>query len=295
MTILIFGENGQVGRACQHEAKLRDIPINTINRREANFCRPDEPYSAIIKYQPNLVINAAAYTAVDNAETETEMARIINTESPAKIADACQLTGIPLIHLSTDYVFDGKGTRPYDEKDKTNPKNIYGQTKLQGEQSVLNRCEKALILRTSWIFGIHGGNFVKTMLRLGKERKQLSIIDDQIGCPTFANHIAESIFDLVTLQQTGKFFPYGIYHMADKEPTTWFNFALEIFAKGFSEGIVNQQPHLRPIKSSEYPTAATRPNFSVLNCHKLETLLKRPMKQWTTGLDQVIASIKNCA
>ncbi len=292
MTILIFGANGQVGRACQQEAKLRHMSAKVINRSEVDLRSAGEAYSAIIKHQPTIVINAAAYTAVDKAESEPDTAKVINATSPEQMAKACQILSIPLVQLSTDYVFDGKAQHPYNEQDKTNPQNIYGQTKLQGENAVLNNCEKPLVLRTSWVFGLNGNNFVKTMLQLGADREQLNIVADQIGSPTFANHIAETIFDLAALYQTGSHLPWGVYHLTDREPTTWYKFACEIFTMGVAMDLLKYQPRLNPITTAEYPTPATRPSFSVLDCNKLEALLGRPMKPWHTGLKQVISSVK---
>ena len=216
----------------------------------------------------SLVINAAAYTAVDKAESEEDIAYAVNKDGPAYLASACKEAGIPLIHVSTDYVFDGSKKGPYLESDPVSPLGVYGRSKAAGEEEIRSRLQKHIILRTAWLYGIHGSNFVKTMLRLGKERQSLRVVSDQYGCPTYASDLAEAILAISENHLEGRKIVWGTYHFCGGGFTTWHAFAEEIFRIACRYQSFNVK-EIVPIGTSEYPTAAKRPHNSVLDCSLL--------------------------
>lgn len=258
--ILITGAGGQVG----HELAIASSPhdLVALDRRQLDISDPLQITAAFSEHQPDVVINAAAYTQVDLAETETERAFAINRDGPVNLAFACQDKNIPLLHISTDYVFDGSKKGAYDENDPVAPLGIYGESKAEGEAVVHATLTQHVILRTSWVFSATGNNFVKTMLRLGRERDELSIVDDQLGCPTSARSIAAVLLEIADRYLRGEPIEWGIFHYCNVPQTTWYEFAAEIFRQ--AEGY--EDLRLNPISSSEYPTAAQRPCNSVLNC-----------------------------
>jgi dTDP-4-dehydrorhamnose reductase len=239
--------------------------------------------------KPSIVINTAAYTAVDKAESEPAIAFAANRDGVKNLAQACQQHHIPLLHLSTDYVFDGSKTTPYTEEDLANPINVYGQSKWEGEQLLRAHCEQHIILRVSWVFGAHGNNFVKTMLRLGSEREELKIVADQIGCPTPAAAIAKTLLEIAKQIIAGKT-AWGTYHYCGDKPTNWHELAKTIFELAKNKIPLRIQQVI-PITTAEYPTPAKRPQNSVLNTTKCREAFKILACDWQTNLNTMLKTI----
>lgn len=269
--ILVIGQSGQLARALARRA----ADVITVPRSGLDLSA--EPHSVLTKldrlieqHQPRGVINAAAYTQVDQAETDNDLAFRINADAPAIIAQRCALHDIPFVHISTDYVFDGRQSRPWREADPVKPLNVYGHSKLAGEKAILNADGRAAVLRTSWVYDLQGQNFVTTMLRLAKSRSELRIVDDQIGRPTHADVLAAAA--LASIGHTGLFHVSGC-----GEPVSWAGFAAEVF------DLMNWDISITPVPSSEYPTAAMRPAYSVLDTSKFETEIMR-LPDWRDTL-----------
>lgn len=270
MKILLTGANGQLGR-CLQDRFPSDWNIVATDSCKLDISNLKQVQQFIIQEQPDAIINAAAYTAVDKAEQETLLAQQINELGPLYLAEQASLLDIPFIHVSTDYVFNGDANQPYLETDAVDPKSIYGKTKLAGEKSVIKTYPNAIIVRTAWVFSEYGNNFLKTMLRLGKERDEISIVSDQIGSPTYAGEIANAIIKLL-VNQKEKENVYGIYHFTGQTVMSWFDFSTLIFAQAFKNGLITKIPKLNPIPTSKYPTPAKRPEYSVLCCDKIEPI-----------------------
>ena len=280
MKILISGHTGQVARELQ--LALSKHELVSLGRQAFDLSRPETLGDIILRERPALVINAAAYTAVDQAEQERELAFAINAEAPRAIADACFELDIPLIHYSTDYVFDGSKTTPYREADTPHPLGVYGASKAAGEQALrISGCDH-LILRTSWVYSQHGRNFLLTMQRLLQEREELSVVDDQIGAPTWAGSIASATAELIEKWQQGRQ-RWGTYHLTCQGETSWFGFASAIAERLRAAG--KPCARLRPIPSSEYPTPAQRPLNSRLDGNRLEQDWQVRLPDWHTALD----------
>ena len=290
MTILVIGSKGQVGTELGILMKGQGRDAILVDLPEIDITRPDSVSRFIGKPEIDIVINAAAYTAVDKAESEPELAFAVNAEGPGLIADACQKRNIPLIHISTDYVFDGTKNTPWTEDDPVSPIGIYGQSKAKGDVLVAGRLEKHIIVRTSWVCSAHGANFVKTMLRLGCERETIRVVDDQTGCPTFASDIAEAIGTILERCDTGQSMPWGTYHYCGKDAVTWYGFAQEIFRQAGQYWQLKLQS-LLPIPTSEYPTATERPMYSVLDCTKISRNFGIPLKPWQASLEKTITDL----
>lgn len=285
---LVFGKTGQVGRCLA--AGLRSLESTWfLDRVQADLSQPDTVRKAIEALEPDVVINAAAYTAVDRAESEPDLAYAINAEAPGAMAEACARIGAWLVHYSTDYVFDGTASEPYTEDAAVAPLNVYGRTKLAGEQAVQDAHDRCLILRTSWVYSNHGRNFLNTMLRLAAERDELNIVADQIGSPTYAGAIAQAtdqvLHVLATRPPGDDDGDAGIYHMTCGGRTSWCDFARRIFAlSGRSEHI-----QVSPITTSEFPTPAARPQYSVLSNDKLERVFGVRLQPWDDALRKCLS------
>ncbi|MDH1213521.1 dTDP-4-dehydrorhamnose reductase [Pseudomonas chengduensis] len=280
MKILISGHTGQVARELQ--LALSKHELVSLGRQAFDLSRPETLGDIILRERPALVINAAAYTAVDQAEQERELAFAINAEAPRAIADACFELDIPLIHYSTDYVFDGSKTTPYREADTPHPLGVYGASKAAGEQALrISGCDH-LILRTSWVYSQYGRNFLLTMQRLLQEREELSVVDDQIGAPTWAGSIASATAELIEKWQQGRQ-RWGTYHLTCQGETSWFGFASAIAEHLRAAG--RPCARLRPIPSTEYPTPAQRPLNSRLDGNRLEQDWQVRLPDWHTALD----------
>ena len=283
MKILLFGARGQLGLALQ-----RAVPplgdVIALSRTEADLLSPDSLIANIRKAAPDVVINAAAYTAVDKAETDADTARAVNAAAPAAMAAACHETGALLVHYSTDYVFDGSKVGAYVETDVTHPLSVYGATKLAGEAEIRAAHDRHLIFRTSWVYSHDGANFMKTMLRLAKDRDHLRIVDDQIGAPTTTDAIAqatcEAIRQIATEGDQGR---CGLYHMTCGSSTSWYGFANAIFDQ-FLDLDRRKQLVTEPIPASAYPTAAQRPGNSLLSNEKLKAAFSLALPDWQSAL-----------
>ncbi len=288
-SILLIGSNGQLGKELQQI--LPDYGnIISVARPTVDLAQPDTLRNVIRSKQPQIIINAAAYTAVDKAESEPELASAINATAPLIIAQESQKLGAFLIHISTDYVFDGNGCRPYHETYTTNPLSIYGKTKLAGEEAIRETCAHHLILRTAWVYGIFGkSNFVKTMLRLGAERQELRVVADQIGSPTWAQDIATVIAEMIP-QLTPKI--SGTYHYTNSGVASWYDFAVAIFEEAQQLGFPLKVEHIVPITTAEYPTPARRPAYSVLACEKVSAIIGTYPPHWRQRLRQMLTDLK---
>lgn len=278
--ILVFGQTGQVAQELQR--LMPDAAF--LGRNRVDLSDPDAAAEAIRETKPEAVINAAAYTAVDKAEEEETLAQAVNGDAPAAMAEACRDLGIPFVHISTDYVFDGSGDAPFKPTDPTGPLGAYGRTKLAGEEAIRATGSTFAILRTSWVFSAHGGNFVKTMLRLSESRDRLTIVADQIGGPTPAKAIAEACLTIAKeLQRAPE--KSGVYHFSGSPDVSWAGFAREIFARA-GRGVT-----VEDIPTADYPTPAKRPLNSRLDCSDLAVFgLKRP--DWRSGLNEVLIELE---
>ncbi|WP_448269466.1 dTDP-4-dehydrorhamnose reductase [Nostoc sp. DSM 114159] len=288
-SILLIGSNGQVGKELQ-QILSSSGNIISVARPTVDLTQPDTLRKVIRSKQPQIIINAAAYTAVDKAESEPELATVINATAPLIIAQESQKLGAFLIHISTDYVFDGNGCSPYQETDATNPLSVYGKTKLAGEEAIQETCAHHLILRTAWVYGTFGkSNFVKTMLRLGAERQELRVVADQIGSPTWAQDIATVIGQTIP-QLTPEI--SGIYHYTSSGVASWYDFAVAIFEEAQQLGLPLKIERVVPITTAEYPTPARRPAYSVLACGKISAILRTYPSHWRQRLRQMLADLK---
>ncbi|QXH56398.1 dTDP-4-dehydrorhamnose reductase [Pseudomonas maumuensis] len=266
MKILVCGRHGQVALALQEA--LRGLgDVQRLGRDGFDMARPEHLRAVLRQMAPDLIINAAAYTAVDRAESETQLAHAINAEAPRILAEEAARLGAPLIHYSTDYVFDGSKPAPYNEDDAPNPLGVYGRSKLAGEQAITAVAGEHLILRTSWVYSLHGRNFLLTMQRLLQERAQLKVVNDQIGAPTWAATLAASTRALIERWRNGQAGAWGTYHLTAQGETSWFGFAQAIGDQLKARGLPCAE--LLPIPSSEYPTPARRPLNSRLDCSRL--------------------------
>lgn len=287
MKVIITGSNGQVGRSLQILFSNHDIVA--LTRSDLDITCLDQVRAVIARERPDILINAAAFTAVDKAETDVNGAEKCNILGPTNLAICCSNFDIPLIHISTDYVFDGSATRAYQETDEVSPLGAYGRTKWQGEQAVRERCDKHVILRTAWVFSEYGRNFVKTMLRLSAERDQLKVVNDQVGCPTYAGDIALALLNLAKRAVSGE--PvWGTYHYCGDVAVSWWELARQTAAHGHKAGVVENIPEIMGIPTEEYPTPAQRPAFSVLDTAKIESLGIAP-SPWYQRLQQVIEKL----
>lgn len=263
MKILLTGSEGQLGRCFIDRADKR-FEILATDRKQLDITDAHAVKTIIESFRPDAIVNAAAYTAVDKAESDTDAARAINATAVKHLAEQATAMGIPLIHVSTDYVFNGENEKPYLETDECSPQSVYGETKREGELEAL-KSPLGIVIRTSWVFSEYGNNFVKTMLRLGTQRDALSIVGDQYGCPTYAGDLAQAILDILAKPD----FPAGIYHFSGDESVSWYQFANEIFTVAVRSGHYNRAPALSSITTKEYPTPAARPQYSVMCTDKL--------------------------
>lgn len=296
MTVLVFGGNGQVGRELLRAlAPLGTVVATTRSGtladgsacEVADFDRPDSLPALLDRLQPAVVVNAAAHTAVDRAEQEPEAAFRANAQAPGVLARWCAAHGVPLVHYSTDYVFDGQGGTPYREDAPTAPLGVYGTSKRDGEDAVRAAGGRHLIFRTAWVYAAHGGNFLRTMLRLGAERDQLRVVADQIGTPTPAGLIADVTAQ--ALRHPGGL--SGTWHLTTSGQTSWHGFAEAIFAEAQAAGVLAKTPVVDAIASSDYPTPARRPAWSVLDNRRLQQDFGIVLPAWQDGLKRVMAEI----
>lgn len=290
MSMLVTGAGGQLGR----ELALRLAPDEAVCLPRAALDLTDAPAvrATLARLRPNVVINAAAYTAVDRAETEPERAFAVNRDAPATLARACAEVGAALLHVSTDYVFDGESRRPWREDDATGPINVYGASKLAGEQVIQRALPRHLIVRTAWVFGAHGPNFVRTALRLARERGSLRVVADQTGSPTWAGHLAETLITLARRIAAGEALPFGLYHYAGAPATSWHGFAEAVVHAAVAQGLLAAPVPVAPITTAEFPTPARRPAWSVLDGARMAANFGLAPPDWRAGLDHTLAAWK---
>jgi len=265
--ILVVGSNGQVGNCLKDEASSFGFSVVGYDLPEIDITSLESVKSVFEKEKPELLINAAAFTAVDKAEEEVELSYLVNDKGTENLAIACNSSGIPFFHISTDYVFDGEEGM-YMEDSPVNPQSVYGASKLAGEISAKNYCTKTLILRTSWVFSSYGNNFLKTMVKLARTRDELGIVSDQKGAPTSARDIAKALLLFATEFKAGKDI-FGTYHFTGSPYATWYDFAKQIFQDAETAKLIDKQPKVNAIKTSEYPLPAKRPMDSRLDCSKI--------------------------
>ena len=288
--VLITGAAGQVGSEL---VKLAPVGFEVVgyNSSELDITNAHQVQQIVAEQAPALIINAAAYTAVDKAESDAERAYAVNETGVKNLAEAALSLGIPVFHISTDYVFDGTATEPYKETDPVGPTGVYGASKLAGEQTLIRIGVKHIILRTSWVFGAEGNNFVKTMLRLGKERDTLGVVADQHGCPTSAASIANVLWQLAQKYTEEGELPWGIYHFSNAPATTWYGFACEIFKQAVEAGMLGKEPIVNAITTTDYPTPAKRPIWSVLDTKKIQHVINCDNCLWKSELTVVLREL----
>jgi len=289
MKVLIIGANGQLGWELCRRAASRGFDVVSVDLPVFDIRDPSCVKKETWWKNLDLVINAAAYTAVDKAESEPEVAFAVNRDGPLSVAERCSHTGIPLIHISTDFVFGGEKDAPYRETDRVNPVNVYGKSKAEGEKKVRECLDEHVIIRTSWLYGVHGGNFVRTMLKLGKERDTLRVVNDQHGCPTYTADLAEAVLTISKKIIEGSDKRWGTYHYCGEGSTTWHGFAENIInlAREFE---VLRVKELVPISTEEFPTAAKRPANSVLDCSLVKGVFGVTQKPWEQSLSLMLDS-----
>ena len=286
MKILVLGSKGQLGQCLNDQLAITDHDVVYTSRGQIDITEFEVTKAQILEISPDIVINATAYTAVDRAEEEHEAADLINHRAVANIASICNQLDCWLIHVSTDYVFDGNSEVPYKEENPTNPQGVYGDSKLKGELAIEASGCKYLIIRTAWVYSEYGNNFLKTMLRLGADRDELSIVGDQIGCPTYAQDIAKTIVSICSLLDL-KGSSSGICHYCGDEPCSWYEFARAIFLEAEVQGLKTPS-HVKSITTADYPTPAIRPAYSVLDCTKIESWFGVTRSNWRDGIKIVI-------
>lgn len=285
---LITGAKGQVGH-CLTQQLTGKAEILAVDRDELDITDQSAVKKIVETFKPDVIINAAAHTAVDRAESEVELSEAINVKGPQYLAEAANEIGAVILHISTDYVFEGSGSGEYKEDDQTNPQGVYGRTKLEGEIAVQQANPRSIILRTAWVFGEHGHNFVKTMLRLAKDRDSLGIVGDQFGGPTYAGDIAKTLIEIANQILAGKENAFGVYHFTGKPYVSWYEFANAIFVEAESQKLLEKQPHLKTITTAEYPTPAKRPANSRLDLTKIKQTFNIEPSDWQNALKNIKA------
>ena len=281
--ILVVGRTGQVAHELRRGAWPAGFAVDFLERPQIDLRRPDEVRDTVVSLRPEIVVNAAAYTAVDAAESDKDLAFAINRDGPAALADACREIGAPLIHYSTDYIFDGGKAGAYVEDDPVAPLSVYGASKAEGDAAIRERLDRHVILRTSWVYSATGHNFVKTMLRFGAERDRLGIVDDQHGAPTAAADIAAATIAICQALAAGREGCFGTFNFCGSGVTSWHGFAREIFAGAAQRGLKTPRS-VEPIASEAYPTPAPRPRNSVLDCRKIGRVYGIAAPPWQASL-----------
>ena len=278
MKVLVTGVNGQLGHDIVEECQKRNIEAIGVDVKEMDITDAYKVNEVITETKPDAIIHCAAWTAVDKAEDEVEQCRKVNRDGTKNIVDVCEKLDLPLMYFSTDYVFDGQGEEPWNEYDERHPLNVYGKTKYEGELEV-ERLKKHFIIRISWVFGINGGNFIKTMLRLGKERKEVSVVNDQIGSPTYTYDLARLCVDMIQTKE------YGTYHATNEGICSWYEFACEIFKQAKMDVIVH------PVDSTQFPTRAVRPKNSRMNQTELDKHGFTRLPSWQDALERYLDTL----
>jgi dTDP-4-dehydrorhamnose reductase len=291
MNVLVLGAGGQLGCCLADQLASTDYSVTLASRSDIDIADLVSAKEKITGLKPDVVINASAYTAVDNAETEVEQADLVNNLAVGNMAQVCAEIGAVLIHVSTDYVFDGQADIPYKEDALTNPQGVYGNTKLLGERAVIASGCQHVIIRTAWVFSEYANNFLKTMLRLGKDRDALSIVSDQVGCPTYAQDIAKAIVTILGGINANNQH-WGVFHYCGDQSTSWFGFAQAIFEEAGQASLIENIPTLTPIGTADFPTPAKRPAFSSLDSSKVINDWNVEPSDWRVAVKSVISKLK---
>ncbi len=290
MRILVTGAGGQLGREL-----VRCNPgyhLSALRRSALDISDADAVAKCVGDMRPDVVVNAAAYTAVDGAESNRDAAFAANRDGPANLARMCELMGIPLVHVSTDYVFDGSKREPYTEDDPVAPLGVYGASKLAGEQAALDYCSRVVILRTSWVFSRYDGNFVTTMFRLGRERDCLGVVSDQRGCPTAAGELARAVYSVLDGYFSGMDDMWGVYHFCQPPAVTWHDFALALFDELRRIKVDLSVREVRRIRSDEYPSVVSRPANSVMDSTRFSRVFSFTIRPWRGSLREVVRDLE---
>lgn len=288
MRVLITGCNGQVGHCLTEQlANHGNTTVLALDKEHLDITSQGAVNVVVSEFEPTIIINAAAHTAVDKAEEEVELSYAINRDGPRYLAQAAQSVGAAILHISTDYVFEGNKVGEYVESDTTNPQGVYGESKLAGEMAVAEMCDKHIILRTAWVFGENGNNFVKTMLRLGETRDALSIVGDQFGGPTYAGDIANALIKIAKRITQGDLVEYGVYHYSGLPHVSWFEFADAIFDIAVKQEVITKKPSLTSITTDQYPTPAKRPSNSQLSTERITQIFSIQASDWFSALKNI--------
>lgn len=287
MKILLTGCDGQLGR-CFLDRAQADWDILATDYKDLDITSDKAVSAAFTGFKPDVVVNAAAYTAVDKAEEDVDAARAINAMGAKYLADNCALTGAFMVHVSTDYVFDGANTEPYKEADPIAPNSVYGKTKAEGEANVAASGADYITLRTSWVFSEYGNNFIKTMLRLGQERTELGVVADQFGGPTYAGDLAAVILSILQQRAAGTAIKHRLYHYCGTPMTTWAGFATEIFSQAEKLNMLPHKVTVNEITTADYPTAAARPAYSMMNCENIMDEFSVEMSDWQNNIFKTV-------
>jgi dTDP-4-dehydrorhamnose reductase len=290
MRVLITGCHGQVGYSLtQQLSENENVTVLALDRDYLDITNRDAVKAAVVNFQPDIIVNAAAHTAVDKAEVELELSYAINRDGPKYLAQAAQDVGAAILHISTDYVFDGNKVGSYTESNITNPQGVYGESKLAGEIAVAESCDKYIILRTAWVFGENGNNFVKTMLRLAATQDALNIVGDQFGGPTYSGDIASALIQIAKRITQGDAIEFGVYHFSGLPHVSWYEFAETIFDRALDQGVIMKKPRLTSITTEQYPTPAKRPSNSRLSTKKINNAFLIEASDWKTALNNIQA------
>ena len=287
MRVLVTGASGQLGHDLTALLREQSMDVMAMNRRQLDLAQPDAMVRQLRATAPDWIINCAAWTAVDDAEQEVQQAFTINRDAVREMTACADEMGARLLHLSTDFVFSGQSQRPWCEEDPTAPLGVYGRSKREGELAVL-ASPGHIVLRTSWLYGAHGKNFVKTMLRLARDRDELKVVNDQAGSPTWTRDLAQVI---PVLMQEGA---GGLYHFANTGETSWYGFACAILEEARMQGFDLRATKVTPITTEDFPTPATRPAYSVLSTEKIQGLLPAPIRDWRSALRLMLEELKQC-
>ncbi|MEZ8101223.1 dTDP-4-dehydrorhamnose reductase [Vibrio bivalvicida] len=293
MKILVTGSNGQVGQSLVKQLNNEaNINFLALDKKNLDITDKDAVEKVVQEFSPDVIVNTAAYTAVDKAESEPEIADLVNHLGPYNLAAAANKLDATLVHISTDYVFSGEAKKPYDEKDTTAPESVYGKSKLAGEIAIANACPRHVILRTAWVFGEHGNNFVKTMLRLAKTRDCLGVVDDQLGGPTYAGDIAKALVVIAKKVASDEATLFGTYHYSGLPHVSWFDFATDIFEQAYQQELLARIPTVNAISTSEFPTPAKRPSNSCLSTSLVGNKFSLQASDWKQALKDLTAYVE---
>jgi dTDP-4-dehydrorhamnose reductase len=287
MKILVTGSTGQLGAETLKMLRANNVDVAGLDSKELDYCQPQKVKELVSKYNADWVINCAAYTKVDLAEQEQDKAFTINRDAVKYLAEGVRDSNGRLIHISTDFIFDGKQSHPYLEEDEPNPLGVYGRSKLAGEEAVLDVLPEATILRTAWVYGVHGNNFVKTVLNLAAEKDEIRIVDDQIGSPTWTRDISQVILHLINFTAS------GIYNFTNEGVASWFDLAHEVIANAERLGMPVKVKRLKPIPASEYTSLAKRPHYSVLDKRKIRDIIDYEIPHWRDSLLNMLSELQN--